>query len=351
MQEIVEADHAMYKLMLVDDEPWVLYHLSQIISWQDYGFEIAAMCESGQEALALLEALHVDAIITDIRMDGMSGLHLIRLAREKRPNLEFIILSAYSDFQVAREALVLDVSQYLIKPLMERDVTEAALRLKERIQRKSTSVSIDSPALQQMAETYASANPSPEKKYYIFARDPGRIPAQADRLPITLQEFPNAILVCCSDWLSNLLPREARFGVSRYRHHLNDLPAMVQEACDSERYQVAFQEKNSLVADAQQILMRQYGNSEVIATLSNQLFVSDTYLRKLFNKYEDTSPSQLLKHIRIREATFLLRQTKASIQQVSEKIGYADYNYFGRVFKKEIGVSPEVYRNQSAPES
>ena len=109
----MEVDHLMYKLLLVDDEPWVLYHLTEIISWKDYGFQICAKCESGFEALTLLDTMKPDALLTDIRMDGMSGLELIRKAREKLPNLEFIILSAYSDFQVAREALVLDVSQYL----------------------------------------------------------------------------------------------------------------------------------------------------------------------------------------------------------------------------------------------
>lgn len=347
----MEVDHLMYKLLLVDDEPWVLYHLAEIISWQDYGFQICEKCESGYEALTLLDTMKPDALITDIRMDGMSGIELIRKAREKLPNLEFIILSAYSDFQVAREALVLDVSQYLIKPIMKNDIIDAALRLRQRIQKKNASIPMNSPMLGPVVESYLSSIQYSERKCYILTRDHRDLPSQAIKLPIVLQEYPDVILICCREWISNLLPDQSRFGISRYRQGFDNLSDMIQEAFDSERYGIAFQEKSSIVADAQCILMKRYWDSNVISALSSQLYISDVYLRKLFNKYEKTSPSSLLKRIRIQEASFLLKHTKESIQEISERVGYSDYNYFGRVFKKETGVSPEVFRNQHSCKS
>lgn len=347
----MEVDHLMYKLLLVDDEPWVLYHLTEIISWKDYGFQICAKCESGFEALTLLDTMKPDALLTDIRMDGMSGLELIRKAREKLPNLEFIILSAYSDFQVAREALVLDVSQYLIKPLMKNDIIDAALRLRQRIQKNNSTIPMNSPVLEHVVESCLSSIRHSERKCYVLSRDNRDLPSQVIRLPIVLQEYPDVVLICCREWISTLISDQSRYGMSRYRLGFDNLSDMIQEALNSERYEIAFQEKSSIVDDAQCLLMKRYWDSNILSTLSAQLYVSDVYLRKLFSKYVKASPSNLLKHIRIREASFLLKHTTEPIREISERIGYSDYNYFSRVFKKETGVSPEAFRNQYSCES
>ena len=74
----------MLKVMLVDDEPYTLQGLQVIIDWESGGFEIAAVCSNGKEALKYLADNQVDLIISDIKMPEMNGLELLEtIKREK----------------------------------------------------------------------------------------------------------------------------------------------------------------------------------------------------------------------------------------------------------------------------
>ena len=71
----------MLKVLLVDDEPFIVQGLSALIDWEKEGFEIAATAENGLEALEYLKKEKVDLIIADIRMPGMTGLELLEIGR------------------------------------------------------------------------------------------------------------------------------------------------------------------------------------------------------------------------------------------------------------------------------
>ena len=71
-----------YKLMLVDDEPWALTGIEEIIDWEALGFSVVARCGCGREALLQARIHQPDAVITDIRMPDMTGIELIRLIRQ-----------------------------------------------------------------------------------------------------------------------------------------------------------------------------------------------------------------------------------------------------------------------------
>ncbi|CAM4336211.1 response regulator transcription factor [Paenibacillus alkaliterrae] len=107
----------MYRVFIVDDEPFIIEGLYDIIDWSEFGLEIAGSAENGQDALALLMDLPVDILLTDISMPIMDGLSLIREARRFRPDLKVIILSGYNDFQYIKEGLKLGVENYLLKPI------------------------------------------------------------------------------------------------------------------------------------------------------------------------------------------------------------------------------------------
>lgn len=119
----------MLKAVLVDDEPWVLQGLASIIPWEEIGFDIAACCTNGEEAFAEIAKQKPDAVFTDIRMPGISGIELIAKIREQDINTAIVIISGYSDFDVACEALNYHAYQYLLKPLEPKKVESVAKEL------------------------------------------------------------------------------------------------------------------------------------------------------------------------------------------------------------------------------
>ncbi|MDY3108604.1 MAG: response regulator, partial [Lachnospiraceae bacterium] len=115
----------MLKVMLVDDEPFILQGLEVIIDWKAEGFEIVKKAVNGKDALQYLEEHDVDLVITDIRMPEMNGLELLEAIRDQlQKNCYLIILSGYSDFKYAKAAIQYECVDYLLKPVQKDTLLE-----------------------------------------------------------------------------------------------------------------------------------------------------------------------------------------------------------------------------------
>ncbi|MFC4809757.1 response regulator transcription factor [Paenibacillus sp. GCM10023250] len=107
----------MYKVLLVDDEPFITEGLSDAVDWSAFGLEVVGTAEDGDEALRRIIEVCVDLLITDISMPILTGLELIRRARLIRPQLKVIILSGYNEFDYLKEGMRLGIENYLLKPI------------------------------------------------------------------------------------------------------------------------------------------------------------------------------------------------------------------------------------------
>ena len=108
----------MLKVMLVDDEPFIMQGLKVLIDWGKENFEIVHMASNGKEAINYLKDNKVDLIIADIKMPIMNGVELLKKIREdKLTDAEFVILSGYNDFEYAKETMRYGCMDYLLKPI------------------------------------------------------------------------------------------------------------------------------------------------------------------------------------------------------------------------------------------
>lgn len=115
----------MLKVLLVDDEPFIVQGISLLLDWEKEGCEIVATAQNGVEALAYLKANQVDLIIADIKMPEMTGLELLEIIRrEEISDAYFVILSGYSDFAYAQQAIRYSCMDYVLKPVEKEVLTE-----------------------------------------------------------------------------------------------------------------------------------------------------------------------------------------------------------------------------------
>ena len=115
----------MYKLMIVDDEKAMCEILAEVISWEELGVKVVGTCKNGLEAYEKARELHPDIVLTDIRMPGMNGIELIEKLTEEGEKTRFILLSAYGEFEYARQAMKYNVRHYLLKPCSEEQILQA----------------------------------------------------------------------------------------------------------------------------------------------------------------------------------------------------------------------------------
>ena len=111
----------MYSVLIADDEPIIRRGLKKIINWEELGFSIEGETGDGKTTLQFILNNQPDLVLLDIKMPEMSGLDLMRQARLSGFSGKVIILSGYSDFSYAQEAIQYQVNSYLRKPV-ERDL-------------------------------------------------------------------------------------------------------------------------------------------------------------------------------------------------------------------------------------
>ncbi|WP_341280666.1 response regulator [Paenibacillus sp. FSL H8-0537] len=123
----------MIELLLVDDEAYVTLSLEKTIPWDELGVSKVYRAESAAEALAIMEAGDIDILVTDIRMPGMDGLQLIEQAKKLWPDLRCILMTGYSDFQYAKKALQLQASDYILKPVDDKEFVRSLMNTIEEL--------------------------------------------------------------------------------------------------------------------------------------------------------------------------------------------------------------------------
>ena len=129
----------MYQVLIVDDEPIVKIALRSMLDWGSLGFHICGTASNGQEALEMAERMHPDLIICDLKMPVMDGIDLIRTAKDRSMNCEFLVISNYEDFNYVRTALVLGASDYILKvSISPEELTTQLQKIKEKLDQKQT---------------------------------------------------------------------------------------------------------------------------------------------------------------------------------------------------------------------
>lgn len=103
------------KVMIVDDEDLAVEDLADLLDWNSLGFSIVATASNGKRALAKFKQHRPQLVLTDIKMPVMDGIELIREIQKLDKNVKFLLLSAYSEFEYAKEAMRLGVNEYIIK--------------------------------------------------------------------------------------------------------------------------------------------------------------------------------------------------------------------------------------------
>ncbi len=119
----------MYRVILVDDDKWALADIRNAFPFARFGFEVAAMCESAEEAEEAFARLLPEVLITDIQMKRRSGLDLLAACKKKREDVVAIMLSGHDSFDYARQSLNGGAYYYMLKPVNEEEAAELLQRV------------------------------------------------------------------------------------------------------------------------------------------------------------------------------------------------------------------------------
>lgn len=124
-----------WKIVLIDDEPDIRQVVSLVL--EDVGFTVKT-CDNGQAGVDLCEVFLPQIVITDIRMPGMDGIAVLEHLKNRFPDIEVIVITAFGELELAIRALQLDASDFITKPISERAINLALKRAMERYTSRKT---------------------------------------------------------------------------------------------------------------------------------------------------------------------------------------------------------------------
>ena len=140
------------KVFLVEDEMVIRRGIKNSIDWEKEGYIFCGEASDGELAYPMIIKEKPDILITDIRMPFMDGLELCKLVKKELPNIKILILSGYDEFDYAKEAIRLGVTEYLLKPISSGKLPEALNGVSESIRREKEDKDLVRKYMEEMRE-------------------------------------------------------------------------------------------------------------------------------------------------------------------------------------------------------
>ena len=270
----------MYRVLLVDDEQIERMALAKKID-RYYGDKVDIYhAVNGREAVAMCGEQKNDIVIMDISMPEMNGVMAAKYIRKMDDECSIIFLSAYDDFEYARNAIKVRALDYLLKPCDMNDL-----------------LAVMDTALQKL------------DKENVFNGN-----------SISGKEQNKETEICGSNANNVRENRPKRTDNVRNSDEQTTIKYLKEYVENNYRYDISMQEA------------------------AEEMVYSDAYFSKLFKQYFNQNFTAYLTEYRIKKAKELLSNTNHSIKDISRMVGYTDSNYFAKIFKRLVGEIPSKYR-------
>lgn len=198
----------MLKVLVVDDETFVRRGIVMETDWKSIDCAVVAEASNGIEALEAVHKFSPDLIISDIRMPKMDGIELLKNLREEGNNVHLIFLTAYSEFEYAKQALRYYAFDYLLKPFEDGELEAAVVRAREEIEGIRATGKSDKEAF------ILDAGNSQDKSRYI-QEALSYIAENYSNPDISVGDIASAIDIS-EGHLSHLFKKETEYTVSAY---------------------------------------------------------------------------------------------------------------------------------------
>ena len=270
----------MYRVLLVDDEQIERMALAKKID-RYYGDKVDIYhAVNGREAVAMCGEQKNDIVIMDISMPEMNGVMAAKYIRKMDDECSIIFLSAYDDFEYARNAIKVRALDYLLKPCDMNDL-----------------LAVMDTALQKLDKENAFNGNS-----------------------ISGKEQNKETEICGSNANNVRENRPKRTDNVRNSDEQTTIKYLKEYVENNYIYDISMQEA------------------------AEDMGYSDAYFSKLFKQYFNQNFTAYLTEYRIKKAKELLSNTNHSIKDISRMLGYTDSNYFAKIFKRLVGEIPSKYR-------
>lgn len=390
----------MTKILFVDDDAIIRRGITSKIDWSQYGWKLVYAARDGMEAIDYLKNDRPGVILTDIKMPGMSGIELAQIVQNYYPDVKFVFISGYKDFEYAQQVLKLNAVDYLTKPIDDRELVGALKKaddllkkeqsandilyskypqikrsyisklMKENFQKLDESfftafdINISSglgivgfielhcggsttyEQLKQELEDFCAGLTLKYKGSFFFRMEDNlrifMIYTHYDsKEPSDLYEGLNRIEEEVNAFSRvRLHGEDATFSYGSVMHTINELFHSYQAALENMKSRV-----NDLLFDIRRYIEQHYAESDLsLANIAQHFNINHCYLTSTFKKQFHINLYDYIIKIRMKNAARLILDTDLKNCEIASATGYASPQYFSISFKKFYNCTVTQYR-------
>ncbi|MFF2157684.1 helix-turn-helix domain-containing protein [Paenibacillus chitinolyticus] len=346
----------MYRMMIVDDEYMIHLSVRKMVETSGLDIIIAGEAEDGEEALRLLGSCSPDIVLTDIRMPELDGLSFIEAAKKRNERTQFIILSGYSDFEYARQAIRFGVSDFLLKPVDPDQFREALRRAYDQLASSETKLSRQHEWLLTLqglsGELLEQIWAACEDKAQLLAGEALRHYLSSGPAELSPPQFAHHFTGMLETELGKRDFRFARSYADReWPGHAADLGEALRDALSGMIREIKGTRNlgsRQNINRAMQYMQEHFAREDLsLSEVAEAIGMSDAYLSRTFKEETNVNFVKYLIRLRMEKARDLLEHTDCPTTDAAYQVGFSDYSHFSKTFKKTYGLTPSELRKQS----
>jgi len=461
----------LYNVVLIDDEKFILSSLEARVDWTGLGFRIVGRETSAADGYEIICRLKPDVVFTDVKMPGMNGIELMKKVSVIFPQIKFVVISGYAQFEYVKAAMECGAEGYCVKPFDEDEIGALLTKIKRNLDGVyDKSMEDDGTFFTYLSQNISAARQKcrdlllrssideihskviclmTHGKQFDFGRSYKHLFFETGSLDGYVMEtnIPGSIFSSYEEGFSagistlfseaddlNRVYDEAKLAyyqrfisgknVNIYESHGNkkacdgllsdfeialvsgdflginqifsafyeifqkgegniencshihtvimrlcgkEPPTTSEEICDMLLHD--YTDVNDMLEHLKKtvemmllgdlpekepneamrkivsyILANYYLTDLTLQSLAKVFQFNPNYLSQLFTKHKKQKFTAYLTDVRMQHAQILLERSDATIGSIAEKVGYMEYFYFAKVFKKHFGVTPSEYR-------
>ncbi len=369
----------MYKLLIVDDEDDIREALTEFIDWKSWGYVVSKSVSDAETAIEYICQNPVDVVLTDVRMREKSGIDLAKFVYKNCPEIKVIVLSGYQEFEYAKESVNNNVYRYLLKPTDIEELKNAFAELRDELKLRTIANETNEPdgiieekidkttdvfkknTTGSVSETVDIKKVFEIKKEVISSLFSSDIDANIELLSVCINMFSSSSFesgkILVNDMLIQIYEVLLGMGIDSLEFDFKKLLSADNRDelyCMSKTYiedfwyiinkRKDFDTKTRLVEMAKNYIYGNYTKDISLNDVSDEIFVSATYLSRIFKKVTGQKFIDFLTDVRINKAKELLAGSDYKIAEICLMVGYKNTNYFVALFKQKTGMTPVEYR-------
>ena len=347
---------SVLKMLFADDEPMALVSAVHAFGEKNRMFDAPITTQDSFEALRILQESRIDLCVIDIRMPGITGLKIVERCAREKISTKFAVLSGYSDFSYAQEAMRQGVLEYCLKPVEDEMAAVLLDRLTAQVvaSRHTKDRELAEQISQGKTDLLKYCGIDGHRVYQIAVAEKAELFAELEKRGKQNALFFLEDRVLCVLAGETALESLKGAAVSEPVYSVSSVPALFFKAMTlsprewkNGRYFCAPQYINeSFVSLIREVEERACENPS-LADLAKKYCLNYNYCSELFKKVLGKNFSDYVTELRMRRAADLLANTGKPITAVAVESGYSEYHYFANVFKSYYGETPTSFRSST----